>query len=150
MRALIIILIIVVLLYLGYREGKKAIDKIEFGDPKFVGADFASIVNRAEFTAIDLQTTITNKNNFDIPVNNLFISVSYQGNLIGKSTNPEPSFIIPKNGYVTISHNMTISLPNSLGIAAKILAKQPIVFEYNVKATLFNFIPLNFNSTFTY
>lgn len=151
MRTFLIILVfLAVITFFGYRYGKTAISKLDFGSPKFSGIDLLNVLNTSGFSQVNLSTVITNQNNFAIPVNNLYLEVSYLGNLVGKSTNTGTSFVIPANGQITISQNVTISLANSLGIAAKLVAKQPIQFDYLVKATLFNFFPLTFRSNFIY
>lgn len=151
MRSFLTVLIIVaLLLYFGYRFVKKSVENLTFSQPKFSGIDLLNFINKTGFSTVDLSTTITNKNNFDIPVNNLYLEISHEGNLVGKSTIPHEKFVIPNNGAITESQNVTLSLASSFSLAAKLLAKQPIVFDYTIKGTLFNFFPLNYSDKFTY
>jgi LEA14-like dessication related protein len=150
MRTFIIILVIVAVIgFFGYRYSSKAIDNINF-NPKFVGADLKSIFSKTGFANIDMQATITNKNNFNIPVNNLYIEVYYNGAIVGKSTVPHEKFIVPANGSITISQNISLAVTNSLAIAGKLIAGQKVEFEYMIKGQLFNFLPLKVKGTFTY
>lgn len=150
MKTFIIILVIVVVLALGYKYGKKAIDNFDFGNPKFVGADLKSIFSSSGFATVDLSTTITNKNNFSVPVNNLYIEVYYQGALVGKSTTPHDAFVIPKNGSINISQNISLAVTNTVNIAAQIIGGQSVQFEYRIRAILFGFVPFFTKGTFTY
>lgn len=150
MRVLLIIAIVVIIAYFVHNYATKAIDKITFSPPKFEGVDLLSIVNTTGFSQINLSTVISNTNNFNIPVNGLYLELLYQGNIIGKSTDPSERFIIPSNGEIKVTQNITLSLANSIGIAAKLVARQPIEFTYRVEATLFNVFPLNYTDTFTY
>lgn len=148
MRTFIIILVIAAILYFGYTRGKKVIDNFTIDDPRFIGADLASVFNGSGFTTIDLGTTITNKNNFSVSVSGLYIEVYYQGAIIGKSTMPHDKFTIPANGSVDIRENITLALGNAIQVGAKLLTKQPVEFTYMVKATLFGFLPFKFNDSF--
>lgn len=150
MRNLIIIVVIAAILYFGYRAGKKAIDNFDIGDPKFIGADLASVFSGSSFTTIDLGTTITNKNNFSVSVSGLYVEVYYQGAILGKSTKPHDKFIIPANGSVDLTENITIALGNAAQIAGRLISKQPTQFDYMVKAKLFGFFPLTVRDSFTY
>lgn len=148
---LIILVILVVIGYFTYKKGKGYLDKINISEPKFVGANLDSLISGTGFNSIDLQSTVTNGNNFAIPVNKLYIEVFYNGSLVAKSTRSHDAFIIPKNGSATINENITLSFGTlAIPIVADIAKKRPVVFTYNVKATLFNFIPISYTDTLTY
>lgn len=150
MKNLLIILVVLALVYFIFRYAKKVVNNITFSDPSFEGVDLLSVVNNTSFSNINLSTVINNNNTFNIPVEGLYLEVYYQGNLIGKSTSPSERFVIPAKGSIKITESVTLYLSNSIGIAAKLLANQPLEFSYVVKATIFNFIPLTYRSTFTY
>lgn len=149
MKTFILILVIVVILGLvGYRVSKKAIDKISFSKPTIRNLNLSSIGN--SFSTVDLTTTIENKNNFDIPVSGLYIELYYQGQLVGKSTVPSEKFIVPMNGSITITQNVTIYLNSTLNVAAKILSKELITFDYIARGIVFNVVPLQIRDSFIY
>lgn len=149
MRTIIVIIVIIVILYFGYRGGKKIIDNFDFGSPKFIGADLANVFS-GNFATVDLGTTITNKNNFSVPVSGLYFEVYYQGQLLGKSTMRHDNFTIPANGSIEIMENVTLALGDVVQIAGKLLAKQPIEFTYMVRAFLWNVIPITVRNKFMY
>lgn len=152
MRAFLIILVIIVVIGIaGYLYGKRAIDNFEFGEPKFVGADLQSIFSGAGFTTLDLSSTIVNKNNFEVPVKGLYVELKYKGQLIAKSTNPQ-DFVIPANGSITITHNLTLPVGTgfAIDIGLQLASKKQLEFQYSAKGSLFGFIPLSTKDTFTY
>lgn len=139
--------ILAVIIIIGYFYIKSALDKFTFGDVKFVGGDIRSILSGKAFTAINLSTTIDNKNNFSVPVSGLNVELYHDGALIGKSTVPQEDFTIPARGNFTINQSMTIDISKSLSIASKILSGTPFVFNYTVKAKLFSFFPLTYSGS---
>lgn len=148
MKYFLVALLIIVIA--GYFFIKKSLDNFTFGDVKFVGGDFKSIFDGSGFTAINLASTIENKNSFSVPVSGLYIELYHQGTLIGKSTNVQPDFTIPSMGTITIQESMTFNVNSSLAIGLKILSRTPVVFDYTVRAKLFGFYPLTYSDNFTY
>lgn len=149
-KFLIILLIVAVVGFFGYRYAKRSIDNISFSSIGFTGIDLNNILSTTGFATVDVNTTIGNKNGFSIPVNNLYVEIYYAGKVIGKSTMPSDAFTIPANGSFTVSHNVTLSLSGSLDIATKLIQKRPVEFTYMIKATLFGFYPLIYKGSFTY
>lgn len=148
MKYFLIVLVAVIIIAFFYI--KNALDKFTFGDVKFVGGDFRSIISGQPFTAINLSETIENKNNFNVPVSGLNVEVYHQGTLIASSTAPQADFVIPANGTYTLNQSMTVDTSKALSIATKIFSGQPLVFDYKIKAKLFGFYPLSYNGNFTY
>lgn len=151
MKGLTIILVIIVVLAIGgYLYSKKVLSKFNWGSPSLAGADLKNIFNSGGFANITLTDIVTNNNNFKVTVNNLYIEIYYQGSVIAKSTTPHDPFVIPANGSVTITQDMTVAINNSLTIAAQLISGNKIEFDYKIKAIIFGFYPLIYNGKFTY
>lgn len=148
MKYFLIALLIVIIA--GYFYVKKVLDSFTFGDVKFVGADIKSILSGGTLAAINLSSTIENKNSFSVPVNGLYIELYHQGKLIGRSIAPQADFTIPSMGSFTISQSMTVDISGALSIAAGLLQGAPITFDYIIKAKLFRFFPLTYKGNFSY
>lgn len=148
-QAIIIIVVLIVLGYFGYRYGKKVVDKIEIRNPKFDSVDWKSIINGGGFANINLIDMVINRNNFTIPVSGLYVELSYKGNLIGKSTTPQ-DFIIPANGDLAIKQNMTVAIGNSLDVGLKKIQGEQVTFDIIATMTLFGFYPYTYIDTITF
>lgn len=158
MRTLLIIAIIVVLLVAAYMYIKKAIDGFGF-DLGLSRVDLKALFSGGGTTNVDLTITITNNNNFSIPVDNLTVEIYYDSSIllppsiIAYSTNPADNFVIPSKangGSVTFSHNITINVGSSaVDILNNLLLGNPLVFTYTIKGKLFKFYPLNYSGTYT-
>lgn len=148
MKYFIVALLIIIIV--GYFFIKNALDKFIFGEVKFVGADFRSIITGSPITAVNLSSTITNNNSFSVPVSGLYIELYYQGTIIGKSTAPQPDFTLASMGTTTINQSMTVNISGGLSVAAKFLSGVPVVFDYTIRAKLFGFYPLSYNGNFTF
>lgn len=144
------LIVLLAIIIIAYFFVKKAIDNFTFGYVKFVGGDLKSIFDGTGFTAINLSSTIDNKNNFSVPVSGLYVELYHQGNLIGKSTAPQGDFTIPAMGKFTVNHSVTFNINSGLSIAEKILSKVPVDFDYTIRAKLFRFYPLTYNENFIY
>lgn len=147
---IIIIAIVLVLAIVGYRYGKKALAKFDVQGPNLVGADLSKIFQSGNFATADLSATITNGNNFNIPVSNLYVELYYNGQTLGKSTTPHDKFIIPKNGSVSITQNMTLAAASGLDIASQLLGGNKLTFTYKVTGVLFGFFPFVYRGNFNY
>lgn len=151
MKTWVIILIIVVVLAFGtYKYGMKAVDKVTFGQPQFVNADFKSLISGSGVTSVNLSETITNANNFSIPVTGLYFEVYYNGITIARSQAPHVRFVIPANGSLAVTETVLIDVQNSIQVGLNILSGQSIKFDYMVRGYLFGFFPFTYKGTFTY
>lgn len=144
------LLVLLAVIIIAFFYVRRVLDNFTFSDAKFAGGNLKSIFDGSGFTAINLSSTITNKNNFSVPVSGLYIELYNNGNLIGKSTTPQSDFTIPAKGEYTVVQSMTFNVNSSLLIAAKVLAGVPVVFDYTVRAKLFGFYPLTYKDSFTY
>lgn len=151
MKPFYIILIIVAVVFIAaYIYAKKVIGKITFATPRFVGADLKSAFSGNNFTTIDLSENIDNQNSFSIPVNRLYAEVYYQGQLVGKSTTQHDPFVIPVNGNINVTQNITLAIAPGLDVVTQLISGQPIQFTYMIRAVLFNFFPFTYRGSFTY
>lgn len=146
----IIVLIVAVIAISIYAYGKIIFKKFNWGQPAFAGADFKNIFSGTGFTTVTFVDTITNNNNFQVSIDRLYIEVYYGGSLIAKSTNVHEKFVIPANGSVTITQNMTLAINNSLGILSDLAQGNKLQFEYRVRALIFGLYPLMFKGNFSY
>lgn len=147
---LIILAVIAAIAAVGYFYIKNISDSLTFGAVKFVGGDIKSIFDGTGFAAVKLSQNIDNKGSLSIPVSGLYVELYHKGNLIGKSASPNTDFTIPSNGNITISQTMTFDISKGLSIAANILTKTPITFDYIIRAKLFGFYPFTYKGNFVY
>lgn len=124
-------------------QGKMVWDRIKFDfDKGFKGIDLS------QFSAIDilsasgtkvnpvLAMTITNENNFKIPIKDLKATFYHNNTLIGDTTSDLASkqFEVPANGELTLTDPVNIYLNKSgLDILKQKVSKQKVTFDYTVK-----------------
>lgn len=151
-KAIVIIIIIGLIGFALYLYASKVANGFDFNSG-LSGVNFQSLLSGSGSVDLTLTMAITNTNNFSLTINNLSVTILYQGTVIANTKTPITQVVIPsaKNGgYVTFPATITIQLNNAtFGVASSIISAQPTPLGYTVSGSLF-FIPFSFSGNETY
>ena len=156
MKALIIILIVIVILGVAlYFYFTNMVNNLDYTfSPDLTSLNLANLIGSGQSTTqININGTVTNKNNISFGVTNLQALIYYNGTLIAQTSDnlKNTPLNIQGNGAVTnFSDTITIFMnPQTIQILQSVLSKNAVVLNYTLKFSLYG-IPLSYSSTYTY
>ena len=97
---------------------------------------------------VDIKVTVTNKNNFNIPISNLYIELFYNNQLVANSIDRSSLLNIKANDKTALSHWVDLNLSeNTFELLKKIVKKEEPEVYYIVRGKLW-FIPFKIKNSF--
>lgn len=156
MKTAFIIIFIVAIIALVYWFIVTRVNKVKF-DVTFRNLDLSqvsldNIISGQASLQVQVNTRITNMNNFPINISDFQIQMYYGGELIAESAstpNNMRKVSVPANGMVDALHDVNVFVNKTLLDIAKGVQSGQVKFDYTARFSIYGF-PYTYNDYFMF
>lgn len=154
MKAALIVILVIAILALGYWFIITRVNKVDF-NPTFRNLDLSqlsldNLIGGQASLQVQINTRITNMNNFPINISDFQIRIYHSGALIAESAATPANMrkvTVPANGLIDALHDVNVFVNRTILDIAKDAQAGQVKLDYTARFSIYGF-PYTYNDYF--